>query len=949
AAAAGHSNHSAPVVGGPVAEGLTSGYDNALFDSQVGAGGSTTREIQPAAEMEMEQPQHPEDVMVEVDEFGATSRVSPALFRLTPSGPSRPIAESKDYTNALYEDPQQAPPAEIQDACGGISGTGSSMRGGTLTISTTPVRRSSRDGDVGGADTSGLGDVPNMAGFSHPLPPGVVMQSVPILQSNSPPRTPLHASIASVLPGALELPTVAERVRIGEIPRRGKVLGRERAHQSTVVKIFVSYVQVLALLQNVPLDIPGVVDVYYRINNQAISYPGILVSLDCSLPDASISKAFVRVILSVLAPLYIFAGAVVFFLAFNVIDFYILAPYYAKHHTKKSRKRHLKLDSFGMHLRVYLGRQLIVTFIAIFFFFYPSVVQSLMSIFNCQDVNVQKTDNPLANGLGLRTERIWSQDYGLICYKRSHLALTLGLGVPGVLLIAIGWPLMSALFMTGKLTMLNNIQITEDMTSFFLADFKAKYAWWESVIMLRKLFIAVIVTLVDGSTYAGVQLLLVICILVVAAGFHLVAMPYHHMYTNNLELVSLCTLLATLYFSLYFGFSSSISNGGRIAISVLILVINVIMVIVFIYYIIQAYFYAALLSSGLGDIDSETRRKLTAAEIQQRILENLTAQGSTTSYNQDGQQQQQQQQQQQGERQRTSYHRVASLYATAMWYSMRVGSTTNKVLTRVKTLLREPQGSYPPSREGSILVMDVDGAPPLIPERPSAAANARTAPGCDAAAMADPEEGRGSGVVGRKRSVSGPGTAPASRPEGASPRSTGNGRGKDVSSSDRSHSQSSPGITLASTSRSSNSNGAGAVNISGASGSQSDDVAAAASAAASPRAAAQVISRACSAASLENLSPPLFPAELPHASGAAASEAPPVEAGSTPASPPVVSLPPPPPLPPPPVMAPAAPAVMNPRPRAMRSPSRLAHVSGQADRSAELLPPPPSFSGRGTA
>jgi hypothetical protein len=37
--------------------------------------------------------------------------------------------------------------------------------------------------------------------------------------------------------------------------------------------------QVLALLQGVRLDVHPVVDVYYRINNQAISYPGTVVSV----------------------------------------------------------------------------------------------------------------------------------------------------------------------------------------------------------------------------------------------------------------------------------------------------------------------------------------------------------------------------------------------------------------------------------------------------------------------------------------------------------------------------------------------------------------------------------------------------------------------------------------------------------------------------------------------
>ncbi len=53
---------------------------------------------------------------------------------------------------------------------------------------------------------------------------------------------------------------------------------------------------------------------------------GVLVSLDCSLPDSSTSKALLRVILTVLAPLYIFAGAVVWFLVYGVLDYYVITP-----------------------------------------------------------------------------------------------------------------------------------------------------------------------------------------------------------------------------------------------------------------------------------------------------------------------------------------------------------------------------------------------------------------------------------------------------------------------------------------------------------------------------------------------------------------------------------------------------------------------------------------------
>ncbi|GLC37881.1 hypothetical protein PLESTM_000659100 [Pleodorina starrii] len=920
---------------GPVAEGVEAGYDNALYEGLEvtapgisggsAAAGARCTEIQPAEDeqVEVEQGYRKDEIL---------AMVAAATVGMSCEG-RRPVAESTDYTNALFEEPPRR--VEIQQSTDGIAAT-DTPRGGahfqqptaiTTASPSTPDNNEEARGGGSGGGAGGDPDAPEPSASRsrHIAAAGLMLQSVPVvLQSNSPPHTPLHASVTAVPPAALELPTVLERTRLNEIPRRGAVVGRERAHQSTVVKIFLSYVQVLALLQNVPLQIPGVLDVYYRINNQAISYPGILVSLDCSLPDTSVSKAFVRVILTVLAPLYIFTGSVLFFLVFNVIDYYILTPYYAKHPSKKNRKRHLQMPSFAVHLQVYLGRQLIVTFIAIFFFFYPSVVQSLMTIFNCQDVNVQPTNNPLANGLGLHTERIWSQDYGQACYKGSHLALVLGMGVPGVILIAIGWPLMSGLFMTGKLTCMNNISLTEDMTSFFLADFKARFAWWESVIMLRKLFIAVIVTLVDGSSSAGVQLLLVICILVIALGIHLAAMPYHHTYTNHLELMSLGTLLATLYFSLYFGFSTSISDGGRVAISILILVINIVMVLIFVYYIVQAYYYAALCKTGLSDIDSETRRKLTAAELRQRILEALNAQGSTSSFQADGQQQHPPTSQ----RPRSSYNHVASLYTAAVWASMRMGSTTNKVLTKMRTLLHDVDVDGLPSREGSVL--GHDGVPAAAAAAPGAAGNPRNSHESDAILCTDedPEAARGS-AASRKRAVSGPGGAAAGAtvpPRRISLTTSGPlMEDRDAAPPVRSSSRSSPGAAAAAAPASGSPGGSTAASprdAPGNSGGMPGELAAAAAptlvtagSMPSPRTSPKVPSRRSSAASLDHSSPPPFPEVI----GGPAAAAPP---------------PPPPP----------APATSS-RPN-VRVQSRLAQVSGQADRSGELLPPPPSFPGR---
>lgn len=45
---------------------------------------------------------------------------------------------------------------------------------------------------------------------------------------------------------------------------------------------------------------------------------------------------------------------------------------------------------------------------------------------------------PLQVSAGLSTDKVWSQDYGMMCYQGEHLALALGLGLPGLLIFGVG-------------------------------------------------------------------------------------------------------------------------------------------------------------------------------------------------------------------------------------------------------------------------------------------------------------------------------------------------------------------------------------------------------------------------------------------------------------------------------------------------------------------------------
>ncbi len=145
------------------------------------------------------------------------------------------------------------------------------------------------------------------------------------------------------------------------------------------------------------------------------------------------------------------------------------------------------------------------------------------------------------------------------------------------------------------------------------ADFKQRYVWWESLVMLRKLAVAAIVTFAGAHTSAGVQLLVVMCVLALAVAAQAICMPYHHLYTNILEQAAIIVIIFNIYLSLYF--ESGITDTGEIVVSVIVLAVNISMVLVFIYYIVEAYWYSVLFDTGLGAMDNEKRQKMSAAEV----------------------------------------------------------------------------------------------------------------------------------------------------------------------------------------------------------------------------------------------------------------------------------------------------------------------------------------------
>eukprot|EP00198_Chlamydomonas_reinhardtii_P000966 XP_001690301.1 predicted protein [Chlamydomonas reinhardtii] len=185
---------------------------------------------------------------------------------------------------------------------------------------------------------------------------------------------------------------------------------------AAVIKIFISYVQILALTRAVPIpNLPRALLGYMRFYDQITAIPGSLVSLDCSLPDATgVPKAMQRIILAALAPLYV--SVIV-----GLVWVGLMLPVYRQE--RRAALRAADVPTLrGVALR-YLPPRLLMSFATVMFYFYPNTVRALLSIFSCV-------------AAGLHAGKYWTLDYDVRCYVGQHLALAMGLGVTGLLLLA---------------------------------------------------------------------------------------------------------------------------------------------------------------------------------------------------------------------------------------------------------------------------------------------------------------------------------------------------------------------------------------------------------------------------------------------------------------------------------------------------------------------------------
>ncbi|MEW5313066.1 MAG: hypothetical protein WDW38_004660 [Sanguina aurantia] len=376
-------------------------------------------------------------------------------------------------------------------------------------------------------------------------------------QTSSMMRAP--SFVAAAQPPTLRRRAVRGQQRLGVFSdHRDAVIDDSTRAAVVVNRIFVSYLQVLGLLKR-PLLYPNSLQHYLQFYSQITSATAV-VSLDCSLPDnGTVSKATIRTLVNALAPLYIQA---------------------------------FRGEGHGFK---YVTRVFTLTNVVVVFFFYPSAIQALLNIFSCDQIDqhpLPATHSWWVCGedrcayAGTDGGTYWRLDYSQQCYQGTHSALTWALGVPGLVLLALGWPVLCAVWLYCKQHKMYVDPRFTGLYSFMFEGYKPEYGWWESVVTMRKLAVATLIVFLRVLDNKGLQLLVVTIVLGVALALQAINMPYEYGHANWLESLSLVVTIVTIYLSLYF--SNSLTDAPLAVVTVLVILLNVVTMAIFLYALLRA-------------------------------------------------------------------------------------------------------------------------------------------------------------------------------------------------------------------------------------------------------------------------------------------------------------------------------------------------------------------------
>jgi hypothetical protein len=177
-------------------------------------------------------------------------------------------------------------------------------------------------------------------------------------------------------------------------------------------------------------------------------------------------------------------------------------------------------------------------------FYYPAIVNSIMSIFTCMPLDPATAS---FQGSAASHHGWWKQDYDSKCFTGGHMVFAVAYGLPFVLLFAVGAPLFITHFLWRHHTkgMLNNSDFQAKF-GYMYTDFREGCWFW---FCMRFWLLLALSAAIQGLSYYGAlrQLITVALCLSLILLLHLACKPYESTLVNSVQMGALYSVLVTVF------------------------------------------------------------------------------------------------------------------------------------------------------------------------------------------------------------------------------------------------------------------------------------------------------------------------------------------------------------------------------------------------------------------
>eukprot|EP00210_Caulerpa_lentillifera_P006707 g6409.t1 len=323
---------------------------------------------------------------------------------------------------------------------------------------------------------------------------------------------------------------------------QGEMTGWKTAE---IFKIMINFLQVTAALGGIAVNWTDGIMVMFK----ATEYVGALTTvalsrpIDCILSsDSALVRSVWRTLINLLVP-----GI--------VIIIYIAYWGYIKVHKSKAW--------------AFLWKRALLSIIVVIYISYLGLTKLAARVFHC--VRVFDSESLVSSSWTW----YWAVDTAIKCYGKEHSAL-ISVGVIVLALVTLCFPFISAFVITNYKDQRQNPESWINETMGFLhRAFKDRFMYWESIVMLRKAFLSVIIVFsypLGGQLQASLALLL----LMLSLCWQVVCMPYREEFSalNRYESASLFISSVTLILGQFLD-SDRCSSKVKLSIVFFIVCLNV--------------------------------------------------------------------------------------------------------------------------------------------------------------------------------------------------------------------------------------------------------------------------------------------------------------------------------------------------------------------------------------